>query len=1188
MLVNSNGFTQTPFSQYDPLSVGFLSQGQMGYFPQQQFLTPADYGAFRTLPQATHQILPYHRTSEFINTLYAMSQGGRVFGLPLPLYTPTVNPLYQQVMARRHLRDIGTALYGASADALLTGILAAAGPVGWGISLVLPSFGSFVTDVQKNMRGIQTLTSTKIMSGPDLSGMGMGFASHKALSLEQFLRQSSASDAIFKLDDYREILRKGIESNLFDFQNTIDGYKKAVKRIRDQIEILKEISDNKDLDSIFTNLKRLQTMGASDDIRSSVIRLEGMFSRMAGIRHSDMVNTYGQQGALIYSQYGLTNYQGSLASMANAALVAMSQRMGLVTPGELARHGGASGLAQSLTESGARAMGLQRNILLPYLATGDFSDIDMNALRKITSGALGLQDAAVLGASKVRDPEALTRFLTNADNLMQKLIDKLGPIGTQLLQVTTALSYGTQMGIKDKQQAIAAGLKTAWGYSDEQARILAQNFSNNEFLRGLQEQQQRELYSMAQKGQYARAYEQWMAPFIWLRELGQKIVSPYYSWRYGAEERNNLEEKYNAGIFGGNYATATRSPGYISSISARGINVSNWDSRNITFLSSKHESFARGSSAIGYDSAGGTSYGKYQISSRNMDDFLEYVKASGNTDIYQQLSQYRGQWNTGSRTGAPVSAWQSVVSANPEKMSELEYGYIKQRMYDPVLENIKNTNPALHRRIMSNPALQNVIFSMSVQHSGAGVQKIIQNAYREGMSDEELINAIYDSRSDYVRGLSGLSAREKKAVLERYGNERADALALASRGTGLVSNYQLDSEVQAQYSAIMKDVGGLDGSKPSMALQVYRASKQSDEATTSALAKLKVRKGALSAVVADVMGKEDYDDISDEHLQVVLRKLGKSEQEIDVLLSDEEVRRAILKEYGRQNTKQLALASDAANRESIKEMEKRYKSIDEYFVDTKKELANAVGRDNADRLLALRTKNNSVLSLARLQQLMDEANRNPNDPLKQQEVYRLAAALGISDREVAAALESGSISALKSTRLSKEELSDVARIGREGVESGINLRNIEHKLDAVALAEARFAGSKLLESHGLKLEDVDEDSEIDELMKKEKDARLLKFLSIMRSASAKDRKREDFIAAAMATAMGSEARMAEGGAPLASEAEAAKIQAENINIISDLLKSNNEVLSKNTQELEKLNQQLALQSKSKGFSLFGD
>ena len=42
---------QSPiFTNYGPLATQYLTGGQMGYMPQAQYLTPAEYGAFRTLP----------------------------------------------------------------------------------------------------------------------------------------------------------------------------------------------------------------------------------------------------------------------------------------------------------------------------------------------------------------------------------------------------------------------------------------------------------------------------------------------------------------------------------------------------------------------------------------------------------------------------------------------------------------------------------------------------------------------------------------------------------------------------------------------------------------------------------------------------------------------------------------------------------------------------------------------------------------------------------------------------------------------------------------------------------------------------------------------------------------------------------------------------------------------------------
>ena len=73
---------QTDF-QTDPLAIQFMTQGQMGYMPQAQFLTPSDYGAFRTLPQQKFDTFS-HQDPSLLQRFIINTEGSLGF---LPNYT---------------------------------------------------------------------------------------------------------------------------------------------------------------------------------------------------------------------------------------------------------------------------------------------------------------------------------------------------------------------------------------------------------------------------------------------------------------------------------------------------------------------------------------------------------------------------------------------------------------------------------------------------------------------------------------------------------------------------------------------------------------------------------------------------------------------------------------------------------------------------------------------------------------------------------------------------------------------------------------------------------------------------------------------------------------------------------------------------------------------------------------------
>ncbi|MGN1038706.1 MAG: hypothetical protein ACI4P0_04855, partial [Mailhella sp.] len=76
----------------NPLAVQFMTQGQMGYMPEAQYLTPSSYGAFRTLPPAAAPA-GVDMDPGILHS-YLIRNRGSIFGLPaytFNTYNPAVN-----------------------------------------------------------------------------------------------------------------------------------------------------------------------------------------------------------------------------------------------------------------------------------------------------------------------------------------------------------------------------------------------------------------------------------------------------------------------------------------------------------------------------------------------------------------------------------------------------------------------------------------------------------------------------------------------------------------------------------------------------------------------------------------------------------------------------------------------------------------------------------------------------------------------------------------------------------------------------------------------------------------------------------------------------------------------------------------------------------------------------------------
>lgn len=193
-------------------------------------------------------------------------------------------------------------------------------------------------------------------------------------------------------------------------------------------------------------------------------------------------------------------------------------------------------------------------------------------------------------------------------------------------------------------------------------------------------------------------------------------------------------------------------------------------------LSARFESGKAGISAIGYDSKGGTSYGKYQIASRvgSMDAFLSFLDTEA-PDIAQRLRR-SGPANTGSRQGAMPEEWKNIAAEQPERFGSLQESFIRESHYDPAVAGI--TERTRLNMAELSPIMREVIWSTAVQHGPRGAVRIFEQADAATTGsgkkyERNLISHVYDIRSGQF---GGHSAGIQASVQSRFKEEEAIAL----------------------------------------------------------------------------------------------------------------------------------------------------------------------------------------------------------------------------------------------------------------------------------------------------------------------------------------------------------------------------------------------------------------------------
>jgi hypothetical protein len=137
---------------------------------------------------------------------------------------------------------------------------------------------------------------------------------------------------------------------------------------------------------------------------------------------------------------------------------------------------------------------------------------------------------------------------------------------------------------------------------------------------------------------------------------------------------------------------------------------------DLSVLSARHES--KGDwGAIGYDSKGGWSYGRFQIATNSgtMALFLDYLKTE-QPQAYALLQRAGGSAAAMQGRAEFKDTWRALAADKDLKagFAQAQYGFIKTQHFDVLAAKVqKDTGLDVGQRSV---ALQNVVWSVAVQH----------------------------------------------------------------------------------------------------------------------------------------------------------------------------------------------------------------------------------------------------------------------------------------------------------------------------------------------------------------------------------------------------------------------------------------------------------------------------------------
>ena len=205
-------------------------------------------------------------------------------------------------------------------------------------------------------------------------------------------------------------------------------------------------------------------------------------------------------------------------------------------------------------------------------------------------------------------------------------------------------------------------------------------------------------------------------------------------------------------------------------------------------VSAKYESGRQGVYTVssGRGDPGGVSYGTYQLASKTgtMQSFLNSSDGKKYREMFSGTTPGSAAFN---------NIYAQIANKDPVGFNAAQHNFIKRTHYDPVASIASGMGVKV-----SDRAVQEALWSQSVQHGRPGNKKIIQGAL--DMADPNdvpaFLRALYNSRSNYISGLS-LSADIKSSINSRYSNELNDVLSISGSGGSETIVDTMDTPVKA-------------------------------------------------------------------------------------------------------------------------------------------------------------------------------------------------------------------------------------------------------------------------------------------------------------------------------------------------------------------------------------------------------
>lgn len=286
---------------------------------------------------------------------------------------------------------------------------------------------------------------------------GFGMSATRAQSISQALTVAGQKDLMLTGGDYNEIADNMMRAGIFqevgdmDTQKVVDGVKKATSVLK----MIQRITGDPDIKNGIQTLATLKA-GGLDDIQAmglAVDRLRGS-AAASGVSVTQIMDTIGNQGAVMAQREGISSTTGLLASADAFAGFTNARRAGLISGTEASMLGGTEGMTQNLLGGAYQVMntGIAR---MAMQGGGRF-------------GAGVSSNLSRWGSTSAGNPLASQGdWYLNQQVYKDKMLNTEGPTG---MIIKALQDQASLMGLDPNDGSMLASIAPSLGISPEQLR----------------------------------------------------------------------------------------------------------------------------------------------------------------------------------------------------------------------------------------------------------------------------------------------------------------------------------------------------------------------------------------------------------------------------------------------------------------------------------------------------------------------------------------------------------------------------------------------------------------------------------------------------------------------------------------------------------------------------------------------